>query len=995
MTTGVLALVFGVISIGSADTLESASSNARTCAGNQRMVHVVDSHSGRPISNASLRSGPSLLVHSDAMGRCCIEQAAVDAEIEVSHPRYFSSRVRIGGSPTVDPLKVMLAQIARVEVRVRNGSSSVPAAALLWRAGAGPAVESSADESGRWRSAVERPGLPFVVAAKARGYPARCAVIRELDLDNSIEIGLDAAAVIKIRVLTEQGEPLKDGAIAWLADRSSDRCPDGFPPREWDSPSVRLEADSAWTVTGIPSGTGVLRVSAPGYRSRETTPVAVIAGTTRILPDLELATSEEVRGVVLTHADRPAPGVLVAVFDRWGDRELDRSRTDESGRFNLDLETTETISIRAGAPPGPSTRLDQVTLNGEEIRIRLPKGASIRGHVRDSEGSPLPGVLVEATPPNDGSRLNDGSVRVITDERGAFRLDGLGDGNWKVECRKNGLANYVERSLRLSAGMEKVLQIAMQSGRRVEGRVLVRDDRTSVAGVEVRAGHDSEDVDSVLTDESGRFSIVVSCTGRCLLIAESPDGWMGRGFVEADEETIELLVDAAGAIEGQAMDAEGVPLSGHRVEIEPHGLRSETDPQGRFEFDLVPPGRVRLVLWRQLVGDRVIADGRDLEVGPGERLEVVLEPGVSVEGDVSYNGRSVGGAVVTFTRMPRGRPSGNPGETVATTETSADGHFTIPNLRAGTYTASARFRGVQLLRAVTVDPNRSNGFRLAIAGRVVRGSVVEDATNAPVRGAKVVVFDAARSSGPVGSSWVPSLSDPIATTQVSDRSIIAVTDSLGEFETTLPIGAIRIEAGADGFEISGMDLQVEDRGVDPALSFRLRRQRIARGVVRDGFGRPIAGAVVGGVCIATHHTELSTTDHEGFFELDNLDDGQCEVIARSSERMMGRSTVPMDLGNEPQLVDVVLQPAATIRVKLMDQRSPSLLTVNGVDVGRALDSQVLSPLRPALSQGSDGTRFLVWPSVPPGHYALAAGDASPVPFVAAPGEQVDLDSLQR
>ena len=89
---------------------------------------------------------------------------------------------------------------------------------------------------------------------------------------------------------------------------------------------------------------------------------------------------------------------------------------------------------RHGRAAGPACRWPSPTVRRVDVAIKLLPGAVITGVITDGRGNPAPGVTVAAveTRPSGGAAL--APVRVVTDDRGVYRIFGLAPGEYLVSA---------------------------------------------------------------------------------------------------------------------------------------------------------------------------------------------------------------------------------------------------------------------------------------------------------------------------------------------------------------------------------------------------------------------------------------------------------------------------------------------------------------------------------------------------------------------------------
>jgi Carboxypeptidase regulatory-like domain len=121
--------------------------------------------------------------------------------------------------------------------------------------------------------------------------------------------------------------------------------------------------------------------------------------------------------------------------------------TDDDGRFVFDRLPAGRFTVSASKAgfvqtfhgstrPGRGPGVPVAVADGQrvDVAIKLLPGAVISGTIRDGRGNPAPGVTVAAveTRPSGGAAL--APVRVVTDDRGVYRVFGLAPGQYLVSA---------------------------------------------------------------------------------------------------------------------------------------------------------------------------------------------------------------------------------------------------------------------------------------------------------------------------------------------------------------------------------------------------------------------------------------------------------------------------------------------------------------------------------------------------------------------------------
>ncbi|MEN8148884.1 MAG: carboxypeptidase-like regulatory domain-containing protein [Planctomycetota bacterium] len=434
-----------------------------------------------------------------------------------------------------------------------------------------------------------------------------------------------------------------------------------------------------------------------------------------------------------------------AVNGNWrigqGRATVSRSYPAGDGRFEISRIRPGAYVVKAtaeGFVEGSSeTFRIEVGAFTEGVEITLSAGGSVVGVVVDREtGEPVAGATVGLADGENvvfvssgGPGINfGGRHRATTDEKGAFRLENVPPGLYRVTAGAKGRTKASLDDIEVAAGVETgVLRLALGRGATITGtvygpdgkpragrtvliqKVMARIDfqgdygqreKTDASGVYRAEGLEPGRYRVKLSANDGRSGFAIAFSGGSMGgEEEKPDDTpLGPDMVEVGEGQVvtrDLRVEARAVIRGTVKTRDGKVLkemvrlqqveekkrdpARPRIEIP---RMEHPDADGKFEFGGLEPGT-----WRVSCGDK----RETVEVGPGDEVEVpfVLNP-ARVEGIVvDGSGRGIEGVTVQASRSQRIEDGPFFGGHVSPVRTGKDGRFTFPKVFAGTWTFRA------------------------------------------------------------------------------------------------------------------------------------------------------------------------------------------------------------------------------------------------------------------------------------------------------------------
>ena len=379
-------------------------------------------------------------------------------------------------------------------------------------------------------------------------------------------------------------------------------------------PPVPVNAEGRFELKALPANRPyTVTVSAKGFGQDQRNVEAQEPATRPVeVEPVQLAVADQrIAGVVVDSDDKPVRGAFVHVS---GEQQPSlNGRTDAKGRFSFDHVCAGQVNLSANNQKGG---YGSVTAEAGHTNITVQLGVShaspsaggsakLAGIITDADGKPAAKVTVMLFPYTGTDKQ--------TDAEGRFKLS-FNPNQWggsqetprvliaRDPARNLATALEVEpeatnATLKLAPGLTLSGRITDSQGKALtnaEAQVLFRTERFgSMLGAAVRV------------DSDGRFEIKALPTGRRYSVTASAKGFGrdDRSIEPAETETratlepLQLLV-ADQRIAGVVLDADDKPVANASVycyeDKQPANLNGQTDSKGRFSFDKVCAGPIRV-----------------------------------------------------------------------------------------------------------------------------------------------------------------------------------------------------------------------------------------------------------------------------------------------------------------------------------------------------------------------------------------------------------------
>ncbi len=588
--------------------------------------------------------------------------------------------------------------------------------------------------------------VPFVSKEEKRmGPEAAWVATRAGEIARGIDIALEKAARIVGEVVDEEGHPVPDAEVCAIA-----------PPGE--EPLLKSDAQGKFVLLGIPAGSPLPITARKGHRfsighlikthedGRETFIRLVLLEGARVSGQLVDEQGEPIADcpgteleVETTLAFDVDPRLQEEVDSRGlPDCNSDPIPVEEDGRFASEAMRPgmyrfsvcrSSRYVRGKEPMSLFLRSGQELADLELVCERVER-ASVFGHIRDMQGSPIEGAEV--------SFARDGAIEAVSDAEGFYRTANDFTGR-SAYAKAVGFSTSSARPR--GSGAERECDFVLLGRASLEGRVASAADGAPVmefslryAGGEWTAFQDGrgrfelEALDVPKIDSRGRRTKDTG-EGTLTLYAKAPAYRTAAVKVRLreGERTKGVVVQLEGGctVLGTVRDSSGHPVSGAQIRCGQNTSSSEeSDNGGRFRLDGLLPYALK-VYARHSSYPPVDTVVRPV-LGQPTNVVIVLPAYGTISGRVTAQGRPMEGIRIHSHCLESGRQAGRGNGAV----TDRNGHFELEDCPPGKTQVSAHrdHHEASLIRTIEVHPGKTHIVNLEftvgeawIEGRVTQG----------------------------------------------------------------------------------------------------------------------------------------------------------------------------------------------------------------------------------------------------------------------------------
>lgn len=477
-----------------------------------------------------------------------------------------------------------------------------------------PRAPAAVDAGGRFAFG----GLPgdssYELEHRSEGWVG-FATVQRVEPGRTVEVALSVTRPARIAgvVRGASGEPLPARVTVRL-----ERGP------IWTLPDdIVAGADGRFAAGPLWPGDVALQAEHAGRAPARLTLRGLAPGEVREGIELVLPDGAAVSGRAVLADGTPVAGARITASPErptWPPRDGDLAvvaRDDGSFRIaglepgGVRLSATLAVPEEPEGPEGPeepeqerrgrrplAAELRDVPPGSADLVLVLRPGARLAGRVVDEQGLPVTSFSVTAFRDSDTRGLGRVSGQ-FADPGGAFALEDVAPGAWRLEARADGHA--VALPPLVTAPAEDVVLVLPRAAV-VRGVVLDAQGRAQ-EGAHVVAELRSYRPVTAETDARGAFALERLPAGEVRVWASAPPAAPTREvalLLDPGEvvEDLELRLSAGGSVEGVVLRADGSPVAGVGVmgAYRNRGdLRAVTDASGAFALSGVPAGAVRIV----------------------------------------------------------------------------------------------------------------------------------------------------------------------------------------------------------------------------------------------------------------------------------------------------------------------------------------------------------------------------------------------------------------
>jgi hypothetical protein len=526
---------------------------------------------------------------------------------------------------------------------------------------------ANTDSSGRYRLRELAAGIDMNMWVYADGYaPTQAPPFQALESEGQElpPVVLKGGYSVTGTVKDEGGNPLQATVVMSMQPRDAFR---GGAPDEQAADDralgreveVMCDDEGAFVFNNLADGIWILRADHEGFAREEVRPLMLMQGQAVEPQFLTLGDEHIISGVVLNDQRMPVADALVSVA-RTQPRPVmsDYTRTREDGTFDVTglQDGIYGLSVQAeGYTNGRSGRLEA---NTQGLEIILQQKANVSGRVTGPQGAVADFSLeVFRTRRGNPTYGMTGTTFEFSGTDGTYVLENLDPGSYILLARSRGMAPTWSSSFMLQREDVSGIDVMMQAGARIEGRVIDADGKPLANTTLSLHGndYDPDQIDSlfgaalndpnnvpkleVRSGPDGRFVMENAYLGSVQLFIQHQTHMPTLLPLDLQEgqvaQTGDIELYRGATIYGTVLGADGKALAGGTVNLgRKDGAnffnRTMTvDARGRYRFDGLRAGTYEIVAFPPANENVFLfpaeGDKQSVYVQEGEEKEVELK----------------------------------------------------------------------------------------------------------------------------------------------------------------------------------------------------------------------------------------------------------------------------------------------------------------------------------------------------------------------------------
>ncbi|MCH9632044.1 MAG: hypothetical protein S4CHLAM6_03670 [Chlamydiae bacterium] len=648
------------------------------------------------------------------------------------------------------------------------------------------------------------------------------------------------------------------------------------------SSSTETDANGDYSITGLAPGMYSVNAMAENYEEEIKGAKISVGQTTTLNFELEQNPGEIQGTVTDALTTDPIQGAKIRIFQ--GTSLIATTLTDEAGFYSVDTLAPDSYTVSVIATDYQDKIEGAVVSAGEITVVNFalnPQPGTVEGTVTDkASANPIAGAKIIIY---QGTNI---VASTITDEVGFYSVETLAPGSYLITANSSGYQEKIEGVL-VSANTTTTVDFKLVANPGIlNGTVTIFGTQDPIVGAEVRVFKGSNLIASVLTDNTGFYSIDTLAPGNYKVVALARNYQkkvMGAKIVNGETTTTNFALKTnPGSLKGTVTDKDtSNPISSATLKIFKGSTliaTSLTNAAGFYQINKLPPSTYTAVASKFGYQDRM--RGAKIKAGEVNTLNFKLNP----------NPGSINGTITdkdTTDPIPGAEVEIYQGiNLIASAITDSLGFYSIDTLAPGSYIVLGTADGYQE-KAVgaTVEAGDTTTVNLALSSSpgTLNGTVTDAETLSAVSGAEIQVFQ--------GTTL-------IATT---------LTNNVGFYEiSTLAPEKYIVSATADGYQEKMQSITIIADQIS-TLDFALSSNPgTLEGTVIDADTQnPIAGTSIdifkGATIIAN-----GITDDEGFYSVNSLPTGSYILVATAAGYQQ-KITGAIITSNETTTVDFVLE----------------------------------------------------------------------------------------